>query len=288
MAYRRLLALVDDSPGLNARLDCAAGLAAAAGGTVTGLHVMAPPLNPAIAEAQVSAEALERHQQQCADQAERLRATFAQRLAAHAPSPVSAWTTREGVGFEAITAEGLYHDVIVAGQAVSENERLLGRASPGELVLAAARPVLILPTAWRGSEADAPPALSAPIFGTIAIAWNGNREAARAVADALPLLVQARQVTVLTVNRDRHQPDGAGISDRLAAYLQAHGCVARAQRLESGDGRIVDGLLAGAEEAGAELLVMGGYAHSRLRELFLGGMTKRCLELSPVPLLMSH
>lgn len=288
MAYRRLLALIDDSPGLNARLDCAAGLAAEQSARVTGLHIKAPPLDPTIGEAQVAADALDRHQQRCEAQANRLHAAFETRLAAHTPAPQRHWLVRQGMGFEAASSEGLYHDLIVAPQEPGEDERLLGRASPGELVLAAARPVLILPAAWRATDAPSPPALGRPLFRHIAVAWNGKREGARAVVDALPLLQAAEDVIVMTVDRDAEAAAEGGISDRLAAYLQAQGCHAVAERLESPGGRVIDGLLAGVAVARADLIVMGGYAHSRLRELFLGGMTRRSLERSPVPLLMSH
>ncbi len=133
------------------------------------------------------------------------------------------------------------------------------------------RPVLVAPAELR------------PVIGRrIAVAWNDSAEAARALAGALPLLTAADQVWVVTA-------DGGGegeTSCRAAvAYLGYHG-IAAETRVVLGARAVGDALLDGCAEA--DLVVMGAYTHSRLRELILGGTTRYMLEESTLPLLMAH
>jgi nucleotide-binding universal stress UspA family protein len=136
------------------------------------------------------------------------------------------------------------------------------------------RPLLIVPS--RG----------APSVGrTIAVAWNGSAEAARAVAGALPFLEAAGAVHVLSAETRR---TGADVSLDLVRYLEWRG-VACTQRAVSAEGESVGAaLLATAGEVGADLLVMGGYGRTRLSELVLGGVTRHVLAHSSLPLLISH
>src|SRR3712207_5183974 len=140
------------------------------------------------------------------------------------------------------------------------------------------------------------PALVVPYLGArampprrVLIAWDGSREAARAVHDALPLLRQAEDVIILIVDADKlgarfgPQP-GAGI----LAHLARHAVTARVKPVHSQGAAIVGLILAQAGEVGADLIVMGGYGHSRLREMMLGGVTRYMLERMRVPVLFAH
>ena len=121
---------------------------------------------------------------------------------------------------------------------------------------------------------------------TVAIAWDGGRAAARAVRDALPILVRAHDVTVLSVADDK-PIDGASV-EALLGYLKAHGAPAVSVSIERGDQPVGDALQAAALACGAGLLVMGGYGHSRLREFALGGATRSVLGRAALPILLSH
>ncbi len=123
----------------------------------------------------------------------------------------------------------------------------------------------------------------------VLVAWNARREAARAVFDALPLLQQADEVKVVWVNP---QAEGAAPVDvpagDICAALARHGVKCEATEVahpRSGVGRT---LLARAAEYGSDLLVMGCYGHSRLREFVLGGASRHVLEHMTIPVLMSH
>ena len=134
--------------------------------------------------------------------------------------------------------------------------------------------------------------LVAPPGGTddfgkhIAISWNGSAQAARAVGSALEMITRAEKVTVLTAESAR---TSAARAPELVAYLEWHR-IAPDTRTFSIEGRQPGGadLLAECVRIGADLLVMGAYTHSRVRQLILGGVTRHVLEEAEIPLFMAH
>jgi nucleotide-binding universal stress UspA family protein len=128
---------------------------------------------------------------------------------------------------------------------------------------------------------------SAPVApDTVAIAWKSTREAARAVAAAMPFLATAKRVVILAVAEDSKA--GRGDVARLVVALQRHDIAAEARHMEAGSRSAADTLLGAAREFGAGLLVMGGYGHGRLRELVFGGVTERVIGGAAIPVLMAH
>ncbi|GAB4142669.1 MAG: universal stress protein [Sphingomonadales bacterium] len=131
----------------------------------------------------------------------------------------------------------------------------------------------------------APPKLPDRITERAIVAWNGSTEAARAVADAMPLLKLAQEVTVVTVG-DIHpeRPD----ADAIAEYLTLHGVKPQVRKMELKNGSVGATLLEAADRAHATLLVLGAYSHSRWRELVLGGVTRVVVDQANLPVVMSH
>jgi nucleotide-binding universal stress UspA family protein len=121
---------------------------------------------------------------------------------------------------------------------------------------------------------------------TIAIAWKPTREAARAVAAAMPFLTAAKRVVILTVAED-DETDRRDTA-RLVVALRRHDIAAEAHHIEPGRGGAADMLLGTASEIGAGLLVMGGYGHSRLREFVFGGVTEHVIRDAALAVLMAH
>ncbi|MBD2750645.1 universal stress protein [Microvirga sp. BT688] len=121
---------------------------------------------------------------------------------------------------------------------------------------------------------------------TVLIAWDEGRPAARAVADALPLLVIAERVEVVTVGT--HGRDRERHSSHLVRHLARHGIETHGASLVTDRGSVASMLLCHAAEVKADLIVMGGYGHSRLREIVLGGTTRRIIQTMTVPVLMAH
>jgi nucleotide-binding universal stress UspA family protein len=137
------------------------------------------------------------------------------------------------------------------------------------------------------------PYVGAPttIGNNVLVAWDGGREAARALTDAMPLLRRATRVTVgcLDPGASARGADSAG-RERLGGYLRRHGIAAEIDytKLGPGDIPIGDWILSRVADLGCDLLVMGGYGHPRWREQVLGGATRTLLSSMTVPVLMSH
>jgi nucleotide-binding universal stress UspA family protein len=139
------------------------------------------------------------------------------------------------------------------------------------------------------------PLLLVPYVGTyrkvgakVLVGWAGTREATRAVHDSLALIEPDGDVTVLTIETTRPASDVIPGAD-IAAHLARHGLRVSAARTVVTDGLTpADALLDYASDLGADLLVVGGYGHSRMREMILGGVTRDLLRHMTVPVLMSH
>jgi nucleotide-binding universal stress UspA family protein len=137
-------------------------------------------------------------------------------------------------------------------------------ADPGSLVLQAGRPVLV--------AADAAASLAAK---KVVIAWKEAREARRAVADAVPLLLSADEVIVVTVDQAPDEETRAGLAD-VAAFLLGHGIKARTEVITAKDES--ERLREFVTESRADLVISGAYGHSRLREWAFGGVTRSLLD----------
>jgi nucleotide-binding universal stress UspA family protein len=137
------------------------------------------------------------------------------------------------------------------------------------------RPLLIVPYIQRE-----------PLrLDTVLVAWDGGIQAARALGDAMPLLTQAKRVEVVTVGGHSSGADDEAGS-RVARHLVRHAIRAEARVLPTGD--VASTLLSYAADIAADLVVMGGYGHSRFREVILGGATRGILQAMTLPALMSH
>ncbi len=179
---------------------------------------------------------------------------------------------------EVVARQARAVDLIVAAQSDPQWPGSVLLDTADRLAIETARPVLIVPN--EGVHSD--------VGGRIVLAWNGRREATRAIFDALPLLRQAKDVKVLTVDgkaEDASSRDFAA-SD-ICAALARHGIASEALEVPS-DGNVGRTLLNRAIEHRADLLVMGCYGHSRLSELVFGGATRHVLKHMTIPVLMSH
>lgn len=171
---------------------------------------------------------------------------------------------------------GRRFDLVVVAQAERENPTADEIVDEGVL-FESGRPVIFVPFIQKtGLKLEC-----------VMLCWDGSRAATRAIADSMPLLQKAKQVEVVIVSDKPGKPDEVTGAD-LGQHLARHGLKVEVKRITSPDIDVPSTILSYAADASADMIVMGGYGHSRLREFVLGGVTRGLLESMTVPVLMSH
>jgi nucleotide-binding universal stress UspA family protein len=167
-------------------------------------------------------------------------------------------------------------DLAIVGQAqpeMSTMEQIIGETTLFE----SGRPIIMVPYIQK-----------APFkTGNVMICWDGSRTAARAVADAIPILGKSSRIEVVSVTSERGKEDEIEGVD-IGQHLARHGLKVDVHRISRGNIDVADALLSHAADSAADLLVMGGYGHSRLREFVLGGVTRSIFQSMTLPVLLSH
>lgn len=189
----------------------------------------------------------------------------------------AAWREEQGRGDEVIARLGRLSDLIVVGRP-AETSDVLTTLNLNAALFDTGRPVLVSPPGGYGGDT---------VLGKhIAISWNGSAQSARAVSSAMPLIAGAKNVTVLTADSDK---TSATRALELAQYLEWHGISPATKTFSASNRQSIGGaLLDECGETGTDLLVMGAYTHSRMRQMILGGVTRHVLENAEIPLFMAH
>ena len=279
MKLCEILVHLDQSSRAEARLDIAASLARQHGAHLTALQVIDVAI-PVMAMADgggggaVIAELMEQMRQSALAASVKLKAAFEAALARE--GIMGEWRQVEGTTPEILALHGRYADLLVLGQDDPESDS----ADLLETVLFdSGRPVLAIPFAGNFKS----------IGKRVLVGWNASREATRALHDALPLIAKAENTTVFLANPKRGLgAHGEEPGADIARHLARHGLrveVAKAVAEDVADSAL---LLNHASDMGADLLVMGAYGHSRLREFILGGVTRSLLREMTIPVLLSH
>jgi nucleotide-binding universal stress UspA family protein len=168
-------------------------------------------------------------------------------------------------------------DLIVAPAPSGETRKLIHSALPDDAVIKAGAPVLVIPVDWPAG----------PVGKNIVIAWNGSREAKRAVRDALPLLGRAEKVTVFVFSQGRSILRESG--ERLVGHLARHGVTAKVSDwTNTGEVSAIAAMFADLDTQEADLVVAGAFGHSRVFESLFGGVSLDLLRQPVLPVLMSH
>ena len=274
MSYKRLLVHVDNARSCAQRIACAAELTARFGGQLEGLHVIPSVRFSYMADGALSTQAVDAYLDAMRNEAREAEHKF-EAGTGSAGVPCT-YRSVEGEIAECLSAAARYADLGIVGQHDDGDERSMPAGTVESVVLAAGTPLLVVP--YIGAPAG--------VGRRVLVAWSGTRESARAVRDALPILTAAEAVDVLGVSNGAGSVQAA--VDGACVYLDAHGVRATPHHASAGDVEVGDLLLSRVVDLGADLLVMGAYGHSRMRELILGGVTRTLLGEMTVPVLMSH
>ncbi len=276
MGLKDLLVHVDNDPACSARVDVAAVLAARHEAHLTGLHPMGWPRLPGYVEIELPATFLDEQRRQLEGLARQAETRFRETTRRRGIQGEWRVDTGDIIGITKLHAR--YADLTIVGQGIDLKDAPHDlRFLPQELALGVGRPVLVVP---RYGTFDT-------VGERVLVAWNGSREATRAVHDALPILKLATNVTVLSIDPERDTGERMPSAD-IALHLARHGVAAEGMSTLGLDISVGDLLLSRAADLGADLIVMGAYGHSRLREIVLGGATRTILQHMTVPVLMSH
>ncbi|WP_178133751.1 universal stress protein [Vineibacter terrae] len=269
MSLRTLLVHADTDEQLMNRVTLAAGLARAHDAKLIVAFPLQAPLDVTFYSEYVAVETIQAligaEQQRAAD----VRAKVADRLAGEGIS--WQWRTCDGGAQNTLPRIGAVADVIVMGQGAVDTHASLVAA----VALTAGRPVLCMPNGARFESCGK----------RILLAWNGSRESARAAHDVLPFLKGADQVVVFTAGRITGHD--ASVAD-IAAYFAAHGTRIEVRHAMLAEVDTGTGILQAAAESDADMIAMGAYGHSRLREWVFGGTTRTILTAMTIPVLLSH
>lgn len=281
MSFQSILVHADDGERVVVRLGAAARLARAYDAELIGAYaVPTRAITPSVSA--VLPDSLV--QQRLADMGEAQDAAEAQFRAAAQRARVAAaeWRAPAGDAIPTLVDHARCTDLVVIGQRdSSEAHAAFSEELANAVVLQSGRPVLVIP--FSGAPTN--------IGTNVLVTWNGTRESARAVADAMPLLARAERVQVLSIETDdegKVTPSDMHRQERVLAWLRFHGIEAESQHHRWPDADVGALMLSQAADFGADLIVMGAYSHSRLQELVLGGVTRDVLEAMTVPVLMSH
>lgn len=277
MTYRTILVHIDDHASCEPRLSAAIRLALAFRAELVGIYLVPGTEMSPSAAAMLRPDVVERRLGEYGEAQHGAEAAFRARTAAAGLAAID-WRAPAGSPVDAAVAHARCTDLFILGQhnpaAASFSETLVSG-----VLLSSGRPTLVIP--YIGAQAT--------LGENMLVAWDGGREASRAIGDALPLLTRAARVDVIAVDADVDaELDDRLAGARLAAWLRRHDVAIDVVHQEAQDIGIGEWLLSRAADFGSDVIVMGGYGHTRMRELVLGGVTRTMLRSMTVPVFMAH
>ncbi len=257
--------------------DYAVSVASMLSAHLAGVAFVYDPIVPVSATGYIPAEVIERQQADNEADAKSAIDRFAQATgrAGLSAEPLTITASLAGAGqqFGRIARR---FDLAVVGQAEPEIgaiENIIAETTLFE----SGRPMIMVPYIQKS-----------PLkLNKVMVCWDGSRQAARAIGDAMPLLAKAGRVEIVIIANDPGKQDEIEGVD-MGQHLARHGLKVEVQRIPGGDVDVADALLSHAADSGADFMVMGGYGHSRLREFVLGGVTRTIFHSMTVPTLMAH
>lgn len=277
MRFKTIVAILQNEQDAERVLDCAIPLADRFESHLIGIHAEALPVPYTSATGFPDTEFLQVSADMNRERAEKLQALFLGQIEKSGLS--FEWRSLESFsGDSALTGISSVRaaDLIIAAQRETGGDP---SADVDTLVYDAGRPVLVVPH-------------EGPLVTTykhVLLAWNGSKEAARAAFDALPFIIEAEKTDILVIDPPDtldDNPEAAGAE--IAAALSRHGATVSVSVQKSGNASVDDVIQTRIAETGADLLVLGAYSHSWLRQLLFGGVTRTVLRTVPVAAFLSR
>jgi len=276
MPGQDILVVIDNAASVASRLAPTVAFAKRFDGRLTGLFATGLPAATSFGDLASGAQLVDAFMAAQRDEAVKAEAAF--RLELGRLQLAGDWIWREADVTQTVTDLGRLYDLVVVGQPNPDADSPVPRIMPEELVLSLGRPMLVIP--YAGEFAT---------FDHVLVAWNGTREAARALHDAMFLIERADAVTVIEVESQGGGSPAPGVTAAdVVAALKRRGVEAAAEPTTTDGTPVADIILSRAADLTADVIVMGAFGHSRLREWILGGVSRSFFQEMTVPVLMSH
>ncbi len=274
MSIKTIILHLTNDEKLDGRIEVALGLATQNGAHVTGIYTVTPATPPTSFMGYIPPEFIERTRAQEAENAE-AAATKLKEAAARVDVSISTFK-EEGYALDILNKYAIASDLVVIGQVDPDDDKSAQyQYLADELVVSCPAAVLAVP--YAGTYHN---------FGErILVGWNGTREAANAINAAMSFLQKADTVTLLSINPESDQSEE---NEAIVAHLKRHGVNAAVKTTHFKDVGVGNALLDSLVDYNADMLVMGAYGHSRIREMILGGATQEILEHMTAPILFKH
>ncbi|WP_068318708.1 universal stress protein [Polycladidibacter hongkongensis] len=276
MAIKDIVTLLDlngEQPAAQVAIEFARQIEA----HVTGVSLVLEPIVPGFIAAPMPADYLQMAHKQAVDAASTASGAFDRLVELAGVNGESRQeTVITGGSLEPILQQARMTDVVVVGQDNPEQPEPMREVVIESLLFESGVPTLLVPYISQGKFS----------CKNVVVAWDGSPTAARAVHAALPILEMAEKVTIVIVNKGK-PVDGEPGAD-LATYLARHNLKVTVDVITKPPVSVADSLLNYVSENDVDMLVMGGYGHSRMREYIIGGATRDILSSMTVPVLMAH
>lgn len=279
MAYKTILTIVNDPEVKLSAIEQAISMANREDAHLDVLCVGLDRTQTGYYYAGVNATIMQETLKRAEEDAQAAEAVVRGRLAAEALRWTSEAAMAQVAGLSSLVARrAMFSDLVVLPQPYGEGRGIEDEATIEAALFAGKSPVLVMP---QGSD-------PMKMGKRVVIAWNQSAEALTAVRAALPMLKEAELINIAVVDPPQHGPDRSDPGGLISQWLGRHGVRAEISVLAKTMPRITDVLARHVNDVDADMIVMGAYGHSRLREAILGGATRNMLEGSPVPVLMAH
>jgi nucleotide-binding universal stress UspA family protein len=279
MKYKNILIHLDNSSGCSNRLEVAFGMARDFDAELTGIFVVPTYIVPSYVEAQISVDLMTDITEKALARAEETVTSYRQ-MAEEAHVTLQTAVV-EGQIIPILREHSKYSDLLILGQDHPEDQDNASYGLADSLLFEGACACLVIPHSGK---------LAIPGKRAL-LTWNASREAARALREAMPLLQRADTVVVLSSEPDdgnNELANGHPHAQAVLHLLKSHGIEAISSGISNPDMGPTDAIIAQAVEMDADLIVMGAYGHTRLREIILGGVTRDLLKRAPTCLLLAH